>query len=168
MSERGHADHDSDERITHLHSPLGSGLHSVPYCVAGDICALTKVGSAETGDTVSAKDAPLLIDPWDMPEPLLPVAIEAASRNDEDALAKSLGKLSASDPTLRVERNAETHQLILWCMGEGRQDCGRRNSRVVCRVGREGCPGTDAERCACGIPGGGHPGHAGGRQNAQR
>lgn len=118
LSERGHADHDSDERITHLHSPLGSGLHSVPYCVAGDICALTKVGSAETGDTVSAKDAPLLIDPWDMPEPLLPVAIEAASRNDEDALAKSLGKLSASDPTLRVERNAETHQLILWCMGE--------------------------------------------------
>ncbi|WP_427017697.1 elongation factor G-like protein EF-G2 [Pseudarthrobacter sp. P1] len=118
LSARGHQDHDSDERLTHLHSPLGSTLRPVPYSVAGDICALTKVASAETGDTVSAKEAPLLIDPWEMPEPLLPVAIEAASRNDEDALAKSLGKLTAGDPALRVERNAETHQLILWCMGE--------------------------------------------------
>ena len=53
-----------------------------------------------------------------MPEPLMPVAVEAATRSDEDALAKSLGKVAAGDPTLRVERNAETHQLILWCMGE--------------------------------------------------
>ncbi|WP_026554859.1 elongation factor G-like protein EF-G2 [Arthrobacter sp. 35W] len=118
LSSRGHEDHDSDERVTHLHSPLGAGLRPVPYCVAGDICALTRVNGAETGDTVSAKDAPLLIDPWDMPEPLLPIAVEALSRNDEDALAKSLGKLTASDPTLRVERNAETHQLVLWCTGE--------------------------------------------------
>jgi elongation factor G len=46
------------------------------------------------------------------------VAIEAASHGDEDALAKSLAKVAAGDPTLRVERNAETHQLVLWCMGE--------------------------------------------------
>ena len=48
----------------------------------------------------------------------MPVAVEAATRSDEDALAKSLGKVAAGDPTLRVERNSETHQLILWCMGE--------------------------------------------------
>jgi elongation factor G len=86
--------------------------------VAGDICALTKLGNAETGDTISAKDRPLLIEQWDMPEPLMPVAIEAASHGDEDALAKSLAKVAAGDPTLRVERMSETHQLILWCMGE--------------------------------------------------
>lgn len=118
LSERGHEDHDSDERLTHLYSPVGASLRPVPYCVAGDICAIAKLASAETGDTVSAKEAPLLVASWDMPEPLMPVAVEAASRSDEDALAKSLGKVAAGDPTLRVERNSETHQLILWCMGE--------------------------------------------------
>lgn len=118
LSERGHEDHDSDERLTHLYSPVGASLKPVAYCVAGDICAIAKLASAETGDTVSAKEAPLLVASWNMPEPLMPVAVEAASRSDEDALAKSLGKVAAGDPTLRVERNSETHQLILWCMGE--------------------------------------------------
>ncbi|MCU1539928.1 MAG: elongation factor [Arthrobacter sp.] len=118
LADRGHEDHDSDERVAHLYSPLGSSLRPVPFCVAGDICALTKLGAAETGDTISAKELPLLVQPWEMPEPLLPVAIEAASHGDEDVLARSLGKVAAGDPALRVERNSETHQLILWCMGE--------------------------------------------------
>ena len=122
MADRGHEDHDSDERVTHLYSPLGSGLRPVPFCVAGDICALTKLGTAETGDTISAKELPLLVAPWDMPDPLMPVAIEAATHGDEDALARNLGKVTAGDPTLRVERNSETHQLILWCMGEAHAD----------------------------------------------
>ncbi|MDW5326032.1 elongation factor G-like protein EF-G2 [Plantactinospora sp. KLBMP9567] len=118
MAERGHPDHDADERISHIYSPLGAALREVPYCVAGDICAITKSGTAETGDTISAKDHPLLIEPWEMPEPLLPVAIVAKSRADEDALAKNLARLVAGDPTMRLERNPETHQLVLWCMGE--------------------------------------------------
>ena len=122
MSERGHPDHDNDERFAHLYSPLGASLREVGACVAGDICAITKSTSAETGDTISGKDAPLLIEPWEMPEPLLPVAIVAKTRSDEDALAKNLGRLVAGDPTMRLERNAETHQLVLWCMGEAHAD----------------------------------------------
>ncbi|GLI03252.1 elongation factor G-like protein EF-G2 [Phytohabitans aurantiacus] len=122
MEERGHPDHDNDERIAHIYSPLGASLREVPYCVAGDICAITKSGSAETGDTISAKDNPLLVEPWVMPEPLLPVAIVAKTRADEDALAKNLGRLVAGDPTMRLERNPETHQLVLWCMGEAHAD----------------------------------------------
>lgn len=118
LADRGHQDHDTDERVTHIYSPLGSNLRPVPYCVAGDMCALAKLGSAETGDTISDRDRPLLLATWEMPEPLLPVAVEADSRSDEDALARSLGRIAAGDPTLRVERNAETHQLVLWCMGE--------------------------------------------------
>ena len=57
-----------------------------------------------------------------MPEPLLPVCVEAASHGDEDVLARSSAKAAAGDPTLRVERNSETHQLILWCMGEAHAD----------------------------------------------
>lgn len=118
LADRGHEDHDADERITHLYSPVGSGLKAVPECIAGDICAISKLASAETGDTVSDREAPLLIETWNMPEPLMPIAVEGASRSDEDALAKSIGKVAAADPTLRLERNPDTHQLILWCMGE--------------------------------------------------
>ncbi|PXY19245.1 elongation factor G-like protein EF-G2 [Prauserella muralis] len=122
LAERGHEDHDADERVAHLYSPLGSTLREVPYCVAGDLCALTKIGSAETGDTVSYPDDPLLMQPWPMPEPLLPVAVVAKTRSDEDALARNLSRLVAGDPTLRLERNPETNQLVLWCMGEAHAD----------------------------------------------
>ncbi|WP_168627043.1 elongation factor G-like protein EF-G2 [Cryobacterium sp. BB307] len=118
LEDRGHQDHDSDERVTHLQAPFGSSLRAVSFAVAGDICALTKVATAETGDTVSDRESPLRIAAWEMPEPLMPVAVQGASHGDEDALARSLGKVAAVDPTLRVERNPETHQLILWCMGE--------------------------------------------------
>jgi elongation factor G len=122
METRGHPDHDADERIAHLYSPLGGQLREVPYAVAGDICAITKSNTAETGDTLSTKEHPLLMGSWDMPEPLLPVAIVAKTRSDEDALAKNLGRLVAGDPTMRLERNAETRQLVLWCMGEAHAD----------------------------------------------
>jgi elongation factor G len=122
LAERGHADHDADERVAHVYSPLGAQLREVGFAVAGDICAITKSGSAETGDTISGRDLPLLVEPWSMPEPLLPIAVVAKSRSDEDALAKNLGRLVAGDPTLRLERNAETSQLVLWCMGESHAD----------------------------------------------
>jgi len=122
MAERGHPVHDADERFAHLYSPLGANVREVPFCMAGDICAITKSSTAETGDTISSKEQPLLMAPWEMPEPLLPVAIVAKTRSDEDALAKNLGRLVAGDPTMRLERNAETHQLVLWCMGEAHAD----------------------------------------------
>ena len=122
MAERGHPDHDADERFAHLYSPLGATLREVPFAIAGDIVAITKSTTAETGDTISGKDNQLLMAPWEMPEPLLPVAIVAKTRSDEDAMAKNLGRLVAGDPTMRLERNPETHQLVLWCMGEAHAD----------------------------------------------
>lgn len=122
LADRGHADHDIDERVAHVYTPLGGTLTEVPQCLAGDLCAVTKVVSAETGDTLSTPDNPLLMAPWTMPEPLLPVAVVGRSRSDDDALARGLGRLVAADPTLRLERNAETHQMVLWCMGEAHAD----------------------------------------------
>jgi elongation factor G len=121
-SEEPDAGHDADEKLAHVYSPLGATLSEVQECVAGDICALTKLGSAETGDTVSAADHPLLLSCWNLPEPLLPVAVVAHTRGDEDALVKTLAKLVAADPTLHMERNVETHQTVLWCMGEAHAD----------------------------------------------
>jgi elongation factor G len=122
MAERGHEDHDVDERVGTLSSPLGKTQRPVTQCIAGDICAIAKLGRAETADTLSDKDKPLLMSPWDMPEPLLPVAVRAKSKSDEDKLSQGLGRLAAEDPTLRLEMNPETHQLVLWCIGEAHAD----------------------------------------------
>jgi elongation factor G len=118
----GHADHDEDERIGALTSPLGKHQRTIASCVAGDICAVAKLTSAETGDTLSDKDKPLLMESWQMAEPLLPVAITAKSKADEDKMSQALSRLVAEDSTLRLENNPETHQLVLWCMGEAHTD----------------------------------------------
>jgi elongation factor G len=113
-----HPDHDEDERIGVLSFPLGKQQRPAPAVVAGDICAIGKLSRAETGDTLSDKSEPLVLKPWTMPEPLLPVAIQAHAKTDEDKLSVGLGRLAAEDPTLRIEQNQETHQIVLWCMGE--------------------------------------------------
>jgi elongation factor G len=118
MADRGHPDHDVDERIGAVSSPLGSVLRPVPACPAGDICAVARLASAETGDTLSSPEDPRLVPPWDLPTPQLPVALEAASRADEDRLATALARLVAEDPTVRLERRPDTGQLLLWCVGE--------------------------------------------------
>ena len=117
-ADRGHEDHDVDERVGALSSPLGKTQRAAQECIAGDICAVAKLTRAETGDTLSDKDAPLLMEPWVMPEPLLPVAVHARSKADEDKLSQGLARLVAEDPSLRLEHNTSTHQLVLWCMGE--------------------------------------------------
>jgi elongation factor G len=122
LGDRGHEDHDVDERVGAVTSPLGKNQRTVSQCLAGDICAVAKLTRAETGDTLSDKDQPLLMEPWVMPEPLLPVAVVAKSKADEDKLSQGIGRLVAEDPTLRLEMNAETHQLVLWCMGEAHLD----------------------------------------------
>ncbi|GII95356.1 elongation factor G-like protein EF-G2 [Sinosporangium siamense] len=122
LTDRGHDDHDLDARIGALSSPLGKHQRTAAKCVAGDIAAVAKLSRAETGDTLSDKDSPLLMTAWTMPDPLLPVAIQAKSKADEDKLSQALSRLVAEDPTLRLENNAETHQLVLWCMGEAHAD----------------------------------------------
>lgn len=67
-------------------------------------------------------DQPLLMDPWTTPDPLLPLAIEAHSKADEDKLSQGLSRLVTEDPTMRLEQNQDTHQVVLWCLGEAHQD----------------------------------------------
>ncbi|MED5816343.1 elongation factor G-like protein EF-G2 [Mycolicibacterium sp. 050232] len=114
----GHADHDEDERIGTLSFPLGKQQRPAPSVVAGDICAIGRLSRAETGDTISDKADPLVLRPWTMPDPLLPIAVQPRAKTDEDKLSVGLQRLAAEDPTLRIEQNPETHQIVLWCMGE--------------------------------------------------
>jgi len=139
---RGHPDHDTDERVGQIFSPLGTTLRPIERAVAGDICAIARLGSAETGDTVSARTAPLLIEPWEMPEPLLPVAVHAATRADEDALAKALSRLTAGDPTVRVERHGRDRPARAVVPRRGPR---RRGARPACAR-----PAPTSTRCRFG------------------
>ncbi|HEX5569533.1 MAG TPA: elongation factor G-like protein EF-G2 [Streptomyces sp.] len=114
--------HEEDERVGALTSPFGPQQRHLPKAVAGDLACVAKLSRAATGDTLSDRDDPLLMEPWTMPDPLLPVAIRAHSRSDEDRLSQGLARLAAEDPTLRLEQNPETHQVVLWCMGEAHRD----------------------------------------------
>ncbi|MFD4528692.1 elongation factor G-like protein EF-G2 [Streptomyces sp. NPDC058470] len=122
LTDRGHEDHDVDERVGALSAPFGKQQRPLTHCIAGDLACVAKLSRAETGDTLSAKDNPLLMEPWLMPDPLLPLAIQAHSKADEDKLSQGLGRLVAEDPTMRLEQNQNTHQVVLWCLGEAHAD----------------------------------------------
>ncbi|MDH6142693.1 MULTISPECIES: elongation factor G-like protein EF-G2 [Kitasatospora] len=107
-----------EERAAGLTSPFGKQQRAMDRAVAGDLVCVGKLASARVGDTVSDPAAPQRLEPWSLPEPLLPIAIEAHSRSDEDKLSQGLARLSAQDPTVRVEQNPATRQLVLWCTGE--------------------------------------------------
>ncbi|MFD4789805.1 elongation factor G-like protein EF-G2 [Streptomyces sp. NPDC058459] len=122
LADRGHEDHDVDEKAGGLSMAFGRQQRPVERAVAGDLVCVAKLGRAETGDTLSAKDDPLLMEPWRMPDPLLPLAIQAHSKPDEDKLSLGLSRLVAEDPTMRLEQNQDTHQVVLWCLGEAHAD----------------------------------------------
>lgn len=118
----GHPDHDDDVRVGPLASPLGDTLRPTASAIAGQIVVVQKLPSAATSDTISAKDRPVVVEPWTMSEALLPTAVKAATRADEDKLPGALQRLAATDPALRVEHNAETSQVVLWTMGQTHLD----------------------------------------------
>ena len=107
-----------DERVGHLLTVRGKAQEPADQVVAGDIGAVAKLADTSTGDTLTAKDAPVVLPSPVMPDPLLPIAIAPKSRGDEEKLSSGLARAEAEDLTLRVERNAETHQTVLWGMGE--------------------------------------------------
>lgn len=121
----GHPGHDEDdERVGQIMTPAPGATTTVPRdsAIAGELVLVTKLASAETADTLSSTDRPALAEPWLLPEPLLPVAIRAARSKDEDKLAGALQRLISEDVTLRLEHNAETHQVVLWTMGPAQVD----------------------------------------------
>lgn len=122
LTDRGHDDHDVDERVGALSAPVGKVQRPLSAAVAGDICAVAKLARAETGDTLSDVANPRLMEPWLMPDPMLPVAVVAHTKSDEDKLSQALGRLVTEDPTMRLGAHEDTGQLVLWCMGEAHAD----------------------------------------------
>ena len=107
-----------EERVGHLHTLRGKNQEPLEEVVAGDVGAVAKLADTSTGDTLSAKESPFVLPAPVMPDPLLPVAIAPRSRGDEEKLSSGLARVEAEDLTLRIERNPETKQTVLWGMGE--------------------------------------------------
>ncbi|MFJ4965550.1 elongation factor G-like protein EF-G2 [Streptomyces sp. NPDC088729] len=121
--------HEARVRIGALSTPSGRRQHPVERCGAGGLVSVARLGEAETGDTLSCGGDPLLIEPWRAPEPLFPLALRAHGAADEDKLSQALARLVAEDPTLRLEQNPDTGQVVLWCLGEAHQEVARERLR---------------------------------------
>lgn len=108
----------TDERIGQLFALKGKEHESLSEVPAGDIGAVAKLPHTHTGDTFATKDDPVQLPPVELPEPLLAYAISPKTKGDEDRLATGLARLREEDPTFRVARNDETHQTVIYGMGE--------------------------------------------------
>ena len=85
---------------------------------AGEIGAIAKLVHTHTGDTLSSREKPFTMAPIDFPPASLPVAIEPQTKADLDKLGNALNRLVEEDPGVRVERQSETGEQLLWAQGE--------------------------------------------------
>jgi elongation factor G len=108
----------AEQRLHQLTVMRGKDQDPVAELAPGDIAAVAKLTDTTTGDVLGARGAALEVEPFVAPAPVLAVAIHAKSKTDEDKLANALHRLLDEDPALRLERNGETHQTLLWGMGE--------------------------------------------------
>jgi len=107
-----------EERLGQLYTVRGKEQTPVQQVVAGDIGAVTKLALTTTGNTLCDRGAPRMMPPIVYPDPLFSAAVFPKTKADLDKLGASLARLVEEDPTLRVERNAETGETIVSGMGE--------------------------------------------------
>jgi len=106
------------ERVGQVYVVRGKQQEATPQVGAGDIGAVAKLAETGTGDTLCAREHPLLLPPVVFPQPAISMAIEPKSKGDEDKMGASLQRLAEEDPTVRVHRDAELKQTVISGMGE--------------------------------------------------
>jgi len=106
------------ERIGRLMKMHANNREEVDRIGAGDLGAVIGLKNTTTGNTLSDIDNPILLESIEIPDPVITVAIEPASKADQDKLSAGLVKLAEEDPTFRVETDSETGQTKISGMGE--------------------------------------------------
>ena len=110
------------ERITKLLSVCGKKQSDVSCICAGDIGAIPKLSTTKTGDTLCSPLRKVVLDGIDYPASSYTMAIYPAKKGDEDKVAQALSKLADEDPTIKVENNHETHEMLVSGLGEQHLD----------------------------------------------
>lgn len=108
---------DKIEKLGSLFFPRGKSQEPATEIKAGDIGATSKLEYTKTGDTLTTKAASIMFDPIQYTEPTLFMAVMAKSKNDDEKIGLSLNKLTEEDPTFVVQRNKETHELLIGGQG---------------------------------------------------
>jgi elongation factor G len=112
------ASRDHGERTGKVYLLNGKKQEAVEEARAGDIVALAKLKDTHMNDSLCAPGSSIRFEPIECPRPVVAYAVYPKSSGDEDKLANGLHRVAEDDPTISVERNAETHELILSGMGD--------------------------------------------------
>jgi elongation factor G len=111
------ANHETDERVGQLFALQGKKQVPLPEIIAGDMGTVAKLKVTTTGDTLTTKSKGVQFDPIVFPNPVLARAMVPKTRADEEKISTSLTRLNEEDPTLKIERDAQTHELLVSGMG---------------------------------------------------
>jgi elongation factor G len=106
------------ERVGRLVKMHANKREEIQEVLAGDICAAVGLKTVITGDTICSEDHPVILESIDFPQPVIQLAIEAKTKDDQTKLGMAIAKLVQEDPTLKVNTDPETGQTILAGMGE--------------------------------------------------
>jgi elongation factor G len=102
-------------RMVQMHS---NNREEIKEVRAGDIAACIGLKDITTGDTLSDANKPIVLERMDFPEPVISVAVEPKSKQDQEKMSLALGKLAQEDPSFRVTSDEESGQTIISGMGE--------------------------------------------------
>ena len=106
------------ERVGRLVQMRADKKDDIQECLAGDICAVVSLKGTTTGDTLCNEGKPVILERMEFPQPVIDLALEPKSQDDQERLAISLQKLAVEDPSFRVRTDEETGQTIIAGMGE--------------------------------------------------
>ena len=123
-------------RILQMHANHRAELDTV---YSGDIAAAVGLKDTTTGDTLCDESKPIVLESMEFPDPVISVAVEPKTKNDQEKMGIALQKLAEEDPTFRVRTDQETGQTIISGMGELHLeiivDRMLREFKVDCNVG---------------------------------
>ncbi|MBO6154755.1 MAG: elongation factor G [Lachnospiraceae bacterium] len=102
-------------RILQMHANSRTEIDKV---YSGDIAAAVGLKITTTGDTICDEQHPVILESMEFPEPVIELAIEPKTKNDQGKMGEALAKLAEEDPTFRAHTNQETGQTIIAGMGE--------------------------------------------------